>query len=61
MNKTDAIQAAANATAVATQAINDYGTKSPQAQGALQAARDTVTTAREHGATDDDIRAAHPA
>lgn len=60
MDKNTNIQNAVNAVAVATQAINDYGHNSPQAQGALQAAHDTVTTARNHGATDDDIRAARP-
>jgi hypothetical protein len=61
MDKTQAIQAAANATAVATQAINDYGRNSPEAHGALRAARQAVFEARRLGATDDDIRAATPA
>ncbi|MEU3851745.1 hypothetical protein [Streptomyces sp. NPDC029554] len=61
MNKAQAIQAAANATQTAMQAINDYGRNSTEANGALRAARQAVFDARQLGATDDDIRAAHPA
>lgn len=61
MDKQTAIQSAANAAAVATRAINDYGRNSVEAQGALHAARTAVTTARRHGATDDDLRTARPA
>ncbi|MGW6009689.1 hypothetical protein [Streptomyces sp. NPDC055210] len=60
-NKQSAVQAAANATAVATQAINDFGADSTEATGALTAAKVAVATARSHGASDDDIRAARPA
>jgi hypothetical protein len=61
VNKTQAVQSAANATQVAMQAINDYGRNSPEAHGALRAARQAVFEARQLGATDDDIRAATPA
>jgi hypothetical protein len=61
MDKQTAIQAAANAAAVAAQAVNDYGPTSDKATGAVQAVRDAVSTARAHGATDDDIRASRPA
>ncbi|KOG21782.1 hypothetical protein [Streptomyces viridochromogenes] len=61
MDKHTAIQAAVNAAAVATQAINDYGRDSDEARGALDAARTAVTTARQHGATEDDLRTARPA
>lgn len=61
MDKQTAIQGAVNAVATATQAVNDYGRDSTEARGALDAARTAVTTARRHGATDDDLRAARPA
>ncbi|GGU62580.1 hypothetical protein [Streptomyces lavendofoliae] len=60
MSKQTAVQDTVNAVAVATQAINDYGLTSPQAQGALDAARQAATTARAAGATDDDFHAARP-
>jgi hypothetical protein len=60
MDKPAAIQNAVNAVAAATQAVNDYGRDSTEAQGALQAARTAVTTARQHGATDNDLRTARP-
>ncbi|MFD5975548.1 hypothetical protein [Streptomyces bacillaris] len=60
MSKQTAIQAAANAVATATTVINSYGKGSPEAESALQAARDAVTTARQHGATDTDLRNTHP-
>ncbi|MGW3164813.1 hypothetical protein ACWC9Q_18455 [Streptomyces sp. NPDC001142] len=60
MSKDAATQAAVNAVAVATTAINEYGRTSPEAESALQAARDATTAARDAGATDDDLRAARP-
>ncbi|MFD5874030.1 hypothetical protein [Streptomyces sp. NPDC060322] len=60
MSREAATQSAVNAVAVATAAINEYGEHSTEAQGALQAARDSVTTAREQGATDADFRAVRP-
>ena len=61
MDKQTATQSAVNAVAVATQAINDYGPASPEACGAFQTAKDSVTTARAHGATDTDLRTTRPA
>jgi len=60
MNKPEAIKAAADAVHVATQAINDYGRGSTEAQGALDAARTAVTTAKQAGATDGDLHNARP-
>ncbi|MEV6102641.1 hypothetical protein [Nocardia sp. NPDC051981] len=60
MNKKDAVQAAVNAVAVATTAINEYGRTSPEAESALRAARTAVAAAHAAGATDDDLRAARP-
>lgn len=61
MGKHSATQDAANAVAVATQAINDYGQNSPEARSAYAAAVDATRTAREQGATDNDLRATPPA
>lgn len=58
--KDAAVQAAVNAVAVATQAINDYGRASSEAESATEAARNSVATARQHGATDDDFRNTPP-
>ncbi|MGW0575147.1 hypothetical protein ACWD25_04075 [Streptomyces sp. NPDC002920] len=60
MDKTTAIQNVVDATIVAVQAINDYGTESPHTTGALDAAIQAVDTAHDHGATDQDIRNARP-
>jgi Mrp family chromosome partitioning ATPase len=56
-----AVQAAVNATAVAAQAINDWGRDSTEAADAMQAARDAVTRARQLGAVDADFRNTRPA
>lgn len=61
MDKQQAIQNAVNATAVATQVVNDYGAESNEALNAFQAAVQAAATARQHGATDTELRAAHPA
>ncbi|MFJ8871068.1 hypothetical protein ACIRD6_35615 [Streptomyces sp. NPDC102473] len=60
MGRKDATQAAVNAVATATTVINSYGQTSPEAQSALQAARDSVTNARAQGATDTDLRNTRP-
>lgn len=60
MSKEEATRAAVNAVAVATAAINEYGEHSTEAQGAQQAARDSVTAAREQGATDAAFHAVRP-
>ncbi|MCZ4513488.1 hypothetical protein O3Q52_36155 [Streptomyces sp. ActVer] len=61
MNKQSAIQAAVNAVAVATQAANDYGQGSTEYAAAHTEAKEKVTAARRHGATDDDLRNTRPA
>ncbi|MGW7350978.1 hypothetical protein [Streptomyces sp. NPDC054784] len=61
MGKQSAVQAAVNAVAVATQAINDYGRGSREARAALDAARKATEAARRQGATDRDLRNAQPA
>ncbi|MGW7296110.1 hypothetical protein ACWGIB_27455 [Streptomyces xiamenensis] len=61
MSKKHALDRAADAVGVMSQAIHDYGEHSPEAQGAVDAARDTFLVARAHGATDDDLRDVHRA
>ena len=56
-----AVQAAVNAIAVYTQAINDYGRHSPEAEAAHQAAQDKTREARALGAVDSDFVATRPA
>ena len=59
MDKTTALEKATDAVTVLSQAIHDYGTGTPEATGAENAARDTFLVARAYGATDDDLRATH--
>jgi len=59
--KAAAIQDTVNAAAVVAQVRNDYGTDSSEARTAYEAALGRAATARELGATDDDLRAARPA
>lgn len=65
MDNTNAVQAAANAIAVATQAINDYAhnpdTSAYEAVDAYQTALNKVAEARAAGATDTDLRTTRPA
>jgi hypothetical protein len=61
MDKSTAVQRAANTTHFAAQVINDYGEQSPEATAALDAVARDVTSARQHGATDDEILRTLPA
>ncbi|MGW5130377.1 hypothetical protein [Streptomyces sp. NPDC004135] len=56
-----AVQAAVNAIAVYTQAINDYGRRSPEAEAAHEAAKEKTAEARALGAVDSDFVATRPA
>ncbi|MGY5048277.1 hypothetical protein ACWDE0_21995 [Streptomyces sp. 900105755] len=60
MDKQQAIEAAADAVDVATQAANDYGPNSVQATGARVAAKAKVAAAKRLGATDTDLHNARP-
>jgi hypothetical protein len=61
MDKHTAVQEVVDAVTGATRAINTHGSDSAEALSALQTARAAVTTARQHGASDDELRAARPA
>jgi hypothetical protein len=56
-----AVQDAVNAIAVYTQAINDYGRHSAEAESAHEAAKDKTREARALGAVDADFVATRPA
>jgi hypothetical protein len=60
MDKQQAIEAAADAIDVATQAANDYGPHSVQATGARTKAKEKIAAAKQLGATDEDLHNARP-
>lgn len=57
MDKDTALTKAADAVAVFGVVVETYGIHSPEASKAKDAMRDSFHTARDHGATDDDLRA----
>lgn len=59
MDKTAALAKATDAVTVFSLAIQTYGDGSTEANGARDAVRETFLVARDHGATDDDLRATH--
>lgn len=59
MDKNTALAQASDAVTVFSLVVNTYGDGSPEANGAKDAVRDSFLIARDHGATDDDLRATH--
>lgn len=57
MDKPTALAKAADAVTVLSLAVDNFGEASTEANGAKDAVRDSFITAREHGATDEDLRA----